>query len=139
MNNHEYAILSEAKASNPYWFKAIVKAAEIINNRNAKYNGNSHPYKAFSEFASYEPLMEDWKIFANMLKIKFARLNGSANDFSDESLIDTFLDLANYSLMGAGWIMNGKMSLIDLYNDITKGMDDLREFSEKFAKVLRKK
>lgn len=129
--------IEDIKTVHPYWYNAMIKALDIVLNRTPKYNGNAHPYRAFSELSSYYPLMEDWKIFAETLKLKFARLNGSANDFTDESLIDTYLDIANYALIAAGWLM--KDEDITLYDLHERNVNFTSNFEKKLERIKKLK
>lgn len=100
-------VLTDAESANPHWYRAMAHAAKIMTERRKKYAGDEHPYFNFVDMAhrNQEDIL---KIFRNYINIKASRLSASINkDFEDESVLDTFIDLANYALIAAGWILDG--------------------------------
>lgn len=111
----ERQILERAKFANEYWFKAVIEAAEIMVERRAKYAGSDHPYYNFVDM-SYRNGEDILKVFRNYINIKASRLSKSLNvDFSDERVVDTFMDLGNYGMLAAGWIL-GQLNSNDVVN-----------------------
>lgn len=114
MTEEEIRILTEAKEANPHWFSAVIHSAEIMIQRRKKYAGANHPYWNFVDMAyrNREPIE---KVFRNYINIKASRLTASIDeDFEDEKVLDTFLDVGNYGLIAAGWFLDG-LTLDDVY------------------------
>lgn len=97
-------VLRAAQAANPFWFKAMIRCAEIMVPRRRKYSGNLHPYHNFTDMAQREQrsLPQIFRFYMNM---KMSRLAASDQDFSDESVGDTLADVANYALLALGAIL----------------------------------
>jgi hypothetical protein len=95
--------INEAKSANKFWYNAFIEAAKIMIDRRKKYSGNEHPYFNFAKMAQLQNKSLH-EIFLFYIGIKFSRLLATQSDFKDESLLDTFLDIANYALLAAGSI-----------------------------------
>lgn len=125
---YELDALEAGKESNPYWFMAIVEASKIQAERRQKYSGEEHPYYNFVDmaFRTRTPIFKLFRkalhlkmvqivlspiimfqIFKFYLSIKQARLAVGDTDFSDEKVMDTFLDIVNYAAIAAGWYLGG--------------------------------
>lgn len=105
MDNDALAILEQAKEANPHWFKAMLQCADIMVDRRKKYSGNHHPMFNFVSLARITGLAIH-QVFMFYVGIKIARLSASTEDFQDESAIDCVRDLANYSLIMLGWMVD---------------------------------
>ena len=124
----ELEALGAGKESNPYWFMAIVEASKIQAERRKKYSGEQHPYYNFVDmaFRTKTPVFKLFRKFLHLklvqlvlspiimfhifkfyLSIKQARLAVGDTDFSDEKVMDTFLDIVNYAAIAAGWYLGG--------------------------------
>lgn len=98
--------LTAAQEANPWWFDAMLEAGDIMVQRRQKYSGEQHPYYNFVDM-SYREGRSLADIFRTFLNIKLSRLGVTGDqDFSDERVLDTFLDMANYALIGAGAIQS---------------------------------
>ncbi len=118
LKDEEIKILTDAKNSNPHYFKALIQAASIGSDRRKKY-GDTDPYANF-KIMLY--IMQIWfadrvkltmrDIFIFFQALKFARKLVSGNiDFKDESKIDTRIDEANYNLLDVGDIINEDLGI----------------------------
>jgi len=102
LKHKELEVLALAKEANGPWFEAVLKAAQIQADRRAKYSGQGDPFTNF-EVVGRLMGVDTKDVFRFYQAIKFARLLVAAGDFEDESLEDTLIDLANYSLLEAGF------------------------------------
>jgi hypothetical protein len=102
LKHKELEVLALAKEANELWFDAVLKAAQIQADRRAKYSGKGDPFTNF-EVVGRLMGVDTKDVFRFYQAIKFARLLVAAGDFEDESLEDTLIDLANYSLLEAGF------------------------------------
>ncbi len=140
LKDEEIKILTDAKNSNPHYFKALIQAASIGSDRRKKY-GDIDPYANF-KIMLY--IMQIW--FADRVKLtmrdififfealKFARKLVSGNtDFADESKIDTRIDEANYNLLDVGDIINE-----DLDIEYKAEFESKELTTEKFTELLKK-
>jgi hypothetical protein len=100
------SVLAEARRSNGPWFKALLIAANIQAERRAKYSGGDFeeqdPYTNFIRVASSMGITVR-RVFRFYIAQKVARIMVSQTDHDDERYQDTLIDLANYSLLAAGW------------------------------------
>lgn len=107
LSHKETEVLKCAKEANPSWFQALLKASEIQAERRAKYSGDGNPYTNFiivsALFRMKHPEITDEDIFYFYQCLKLARLIVSAEDFDDEKVEDTLIDLANYALLEVGF------------------------------------
>jgi len=102
LTQSEIDVLARAKVANPHWFSAVVYASGIMSERRQKYAGQHHPYFNFVDMARRMGY-HIREIFRFYLNLKLARLTASNSDFDDESITDTYIDVANYALIAAGW------------------------------------
>ena len=108
VSDKEAVILTAAERANPWWFRAMVKAAEVQAERRAKYSGeDADPFLNF-KIVGYLmrlrfPGMTDTDVFYLYQCLKFARLAVNAGDAPDESHMDTLIDMGNYSFLEAGY------------------------------------
>jgi len=102
LKHKELEVLALAKEANEPWWDAVLKAAQIQADRRAKYSGEGDPFTNF-EVVGRLMGVDTKDVFRFYQAIKFARLLVAAGDFEDESLEDTLIDLANYSLLEAGF------------------------------------
>jgi hypothetical protein len=98
----EIQTLALAKEANGPWFIALLRAAQIQADRRAKYSGEGDPYTNFYIVSEYQGKPTE-DIFELYQDIKMARIKVQAGDFSDESLNDTLIDMANYCLLEVGF------------------------------------
>lgn len=106
LTEHELEILEQAKEANPWWFKAVTIAANIMSQRRKKYAGTHHPYFNFVDMV-YRNGLSISQVFKFYLNIKASRVSTTEEDFSDERIVDSWIDAANYALIGAGWWAGG--------------------------------
>lgn len=102
MGTDDLNTITEGMRSNPYWFKAVVEAAEVQANRRAKYSGSGDPYTNFIKMSELLGVSMD-EVFRFYCSIKMTRLAVTDGDFSDEKVNDTLVDLGNYALLWRGW------------------------------------
>jgi hypothetical protein len=99
-------ILKLAQESNPYWYEALLSAAEIQAERRSKYSGGDFeqqdPYTNFIRVASSMGISVR-RVFRFYIAQKVARIMVSQTDHDDERYFDTLLDLGNYAFLAAGW------------------------------------
>ena len=99
-------VINEAKRSNGPWFEALMIAAQVQADRRAKYSGadftEQDPYTNFIIVASIMGITVR-RVFRFYIAQKVARIMVSQTDHDDERYQDTLTDLANYSLLAAGW------------------------------------
>lgn len=105
LTEQEKTVLEEAKVANPHWFNAMLRAGEIMTERRQKYAGKNHPYYNFVDMA-YRLGESIANVFKFYLNIKTSRLSTTDQDFSDERVLDTWIDVANYALIAAGWSLD---------------------------------
>lgn len=102
----ELEIIAGARASNGPWYEALLTAALIQAERRAKYSGSDFeeedPYTNFIRVASLMDISVR-RVFRFYIAQKVARIMVSQSDHDDERYQDTLVDLANYSLLAAGW------------------------------------
>jgi hypothetical protein len=107
----EMSVLRKAKYANPYWWRAMVSAAEVMPSRAEKYSGTIDPYTNFIEVAKILGCkVRD--VFIHYVAIKLARAKVSDGDFEDESFMDSLRDLANYAMLWFGWIWREKNGVL---------------------------
>ena len=70
--------------------EALAEVAEVMRERGAKYGPGN-----IAEFGELGVLVR--------LSDKFARLKNQSKDFADESIIDTYMDIIGYALIGIAW------------------------------------
>lgn len=104
MTEDETRVLSNAKKSNPWYFRALIRAADVMLDRRIKYSGDVDPYTNFRTVALMMG-MAVMEVFPFYISLKHARIKVNQEDFADESFIDTLRDLANYALLWVGWII----------------------------------
>lgn len=102
LSQGEIKTLAQAKEANPHWFSALIDAAEIMTERRQKYAGKEHPYFNFVDMAR-RMKYNIREIFRFYINLKASRLTASQTDFEDERVLDTYIDIANYALIAAGW------------------------------------
>ena len=108
LTSKELEVLALAKEANEPWFKVAIKAAAIQAERRKKYSGDDgDPYTNFlivaALFRMKYPEIPDEDIFYFYQCLKFARIIVSDEDFGDESIEDTLIDLGNYTFLEAGF------------------------------------
>lgn len=84
-------------------------ARRILIDRAAKYANDENLWINFETMAE-EMDMPIGKVFDFYRRIKLNRLRQSQEDFNDESVYDTLIDIANYSLLEAARIRAKKSS-----------------------------
>lgn len=103
ITDQQLEILNAAQVANPWWFKAIMNAAEIMIQRRAKYSGKYDPYYNFVEMHRRESSRSMFDVFLFYLDIKRSRFSATQTDFDDESSLDTWRDMLNYAALAWGW------------------------------------
>ena len=111
LNTEEIDLLWSLKRGSPQFFKALIFAASIIEERGEKYTGQL--WDGNSEFDNFiaDSRIQDVPvrgIFIQWLSKKFARIMMSRGDYRDESYLDSIRDLANYALLFLRWEMRAK-------------------------------
>lgn len=94
--------LARAKEANPWWFRAMMRAARVMSGRRKKYSGASDPFTNFVLTARAKGVAVQ-EVFRDYLTLKLARHMVDTGDFSDEGATDTDLDMGNYAFLSAGW------------------------------------
>ena len=107
MTELEVDALDKAKSANPWWFKAVVRAAQIMASRRVKYSADYDPFTNF-DYVAHAVGLQTRNIFKFFRAIKLSRLVNTDTDFDDESYEDTLLDLGNYSFLEVGYRMREK-------------------------------
>ena len=117
----ELKIIADARASNGPWYQAFLTAAYIQAERRAKYSGadfeEEDPYTNFIRVASLMGITVR-RVFRFYIAQKVARIMVSQTDHDDERYQDTLVDLANYSLLAAGWELRSE-------EDVTAAIDKI--------------
>lgn len=94
---------------NPAYVSLIHKMLEIHEIKSHDYADDSNPFSNFEFAAQVAKGFNDEvdKVFATLIGVKLARLQQLLNGKSpkNESIDDTFLDLANYSAIWASYRM----------------------------------
>lgn len=80
----------DASHLEPWLTEALEEAKAIMHERGAKYGPGN-----IAEFGELGVLVR--------LSDKFARLKNQSKDFADESIIDTYMDIIGYALIGIAW------------------------------------
>ena len=87
-------------------FDHVLQQMKVIHDKkNHDYAKNTNPFSNF-EYASQVAQVPVYKIFMTMIGIKMARLNellDSGKTPNNESVQDTFIDLATYSAIMAAY------------------------------------
>lgn len=102
---HETDILFKAKTANAWWYRAVIRAAEIMADRRKKYSGEEDPYFNFVDMFRRRENRTMLDIFLFYLDIKRSRLEATQTDFADESVLDTLTDMLNYAALALGWFL----------------------------------
>ncbi len=100
------SILLDATQTNPHMFKAIIQALALMADRRRKYSGTGHSYFNFADMSKRTGLSLQ-SVFQFYLNLKMSRLSVSTDDFGDERLLDTLLDIVNYAAIAAGAEIDG--------------------------------
>lgn len=116
LSTMELEAILAAHEANLYAFRLKIKAWYILAERRKKYSGDPQgddkkdPYTNFKivhgimKYIIPGLTMEQVILF--YVAIKIARLMITINkDFADESVIDTVIDLSNYSDILGGWVL----------------------------------
>lgn len=93
------------KSGHPRYYELLLKAARLHEKKNSDYAGDHDPLKNFRR--SEEISIPAWIGCEVRLSDKYSRvieatkkiIEGKELSVSDEKIEDTFLDLANYSLL----------------------------------------
>ena len=101
MNEKEKADIQHVYRVNYPWYSAVLLCARIILSRTPKYAADRHPYFAIAKLAN-DTMRTMEETLLQFISLKYNRIMGSSQDFNDESLVDTVADLANYSLLLLG-------------------------------------
>ncbi len=101
LNLKETEILRVAQQANPHMFKAVLEALSLMAVRRQKYSGDHHSYFNFADMSRRTGLSLS-SVFRFYLNLKMSRLSVSDDDFSDERMVDTLLDIINYAAIAAG-------------------------------------
>lgn len=109
--------LRDAKEANPFWFDAVIRCAEVMVPRRGKYAGSQHSYFNFVDLAK-RMSMDIMQVFLFYVNIKLSRIGVTAGkNFEDEKWVDSWIDLANYALLGLGWLV-GRLTFSDVENNV---------------------
>jgi hypothetical protein len=102
--NHE--VLEEGERSNPWWGHVLELAAKVQSDRRLKYSGRDldkqDPFTNFIILARTMGVSVQG-VFPFYQAIKLARLLVGEGGFADDSLLDSDVDLVNYSALAGGW------------------------------------
>ena len=104
LTEDERDLLERCKACQPWWWRAVIKAAQVMPDRRGKYAGNLDPYFNFQDVARRRNVTVE-EVFEWYLDMKTSRLAARSGDFPDESLVDTHRDRANYALLSTGYLI----------------------------------
>lgn len=103
---------------NPYFHELLKRMAETHDKKNHDYAKGDNPFSNFEEAAAFAGVSVD-RVFAIFIGTKQARINelvGGGKTPTNESLADSYLDLAVYATLRAayalkrqGWSTEKKM------------------------------
>lgn len=107
-------MLMDLRQYNPPYFEMISNIIKTHLKKAHDYAKSGDPYSNFrhsAAIAGVDPLT----VFLVMIGVKIARLNSlysEGKEPNNESIEDTWLDLANYAIIGAAFVAGGR-SMID--------------------------